>query len=434
MKTSLEHLPDDKRAQLRALAALFRERVPLGLLVLFGSHARGDWVDDPLTGYQSDFDLLAVTHDPKQAADVGFWRELEARFREAASPTPVTLIVHDVTFVNREIRIGQYFFADIAKEGVALYDARHVTLATPKALTPAERLDVGQKNFAHWFASASGFFHGCRDFIGRGLLSHAAFLLHQAAERYYHAAALVLTGYKQRSHDLEALGTSAAEQHPRLEGALPRGTPDDERLFLLLKKAYIDARYSPSYRITLAELGALQDRVLGLAARVREVCLEKLASFCGPDAVRADLPAPPAPGEAPPADLPPPPEDAAELGRWVRDVAELAELRAREGELRGREAGLREGEARGKAEGLREGEAKGKEEGLREGEARGRDEGLREGKVEGKAEGLRAAVLDLCEVFGLDLTPGQRAQLETMGVDDLEAVRAQLKQTRRWPG
>ncbi|HEU4404449.1 MAG TPA: HEPN domain-containing protein [Polyangiaceae bacterium] len=394
MKTSLEHLPDAKRAQLRALAALFREKVPLGLLVLFGSHARGDWVDDPTTGYQSDFDLLAVTHDPALAADVGFWRELEARFREAAAPTPVTLIVHDVTFVNREIRMGQYFFADVAAEGVALYDARHVTLATPKALNDAERLDVGQKNFAHWFASASGFFHGCRDFIGRGLLSHAAFLLHQAAERYFHAASLVLSGYKDRSHDLEALGKKAAEQHPRLEGALPRGPPEDNRLFLLLKKAYIEARYTPSYRITHDELAALQDRVLGLAARVREVCLEKLASFCGPDAVRTDLPAPPAPGEAPPADLPPPPEDVAELGRWVRDVAERTELRVREGELRGREAGLREGEARG--------EVRGREEGLREGEAKGKAEGLREGK----AEGLRAAVLDLCEVFGLDLTPG----------------------------
>ncbi|HEU4409807.1 MAG TPA: nucleotidyltransferase domain-containing protein, partial [Polyangiaceae bacterium] len=60
MKTSLDHLPDGKRAKLAALVDLFREAAPLGLLVLFGSHARGDWVDDPQTGYQSDFDLLAV--------------------------------------------------------------------------------------------------------------------------------------------------------------------------------------------------------------------------------------------------------------------------------------------------------------------------------------------------------------------------------------
>jgi uncharacterized protein len=208
-------------------------------LVLFGSHARGDWVVDDETGYQSDFDLLAVTHDPKQAADVGLWRELEGRMREAAGATPVTLIVHDVKFVNHEVRVGQYFFADVINEGVALYDSRHFTLARPKALNKEERLALGEQNFAYWFASAGEFVRGARYYAGRGQLCHAAFSMHQAAERYYHAAALVLTGYKDRTHDLEKLSKQAAEQHPRLADALPKTAPEDERLFTLLRKAYI---------------------------------------------------------------------------------------------------------------------------------------------------------------------------------------------------
>ncbi|HEU4409919.1 MAG TPA: HEPN domain-containing protein [Polyangiaceae bacterium] len=438
MKTSLDHLPDEKREKLGAIAAMFREKVPLGLLVLFGSHARGDWVVDEDTGYQSDFDLLAVTHDPKQADDAAFWHELEARFREIAAPTPVTLIAHDVRFVNREIRIGQYFFGDIASEGVALYDARHFALVRPKALNARERLGLGEQNFAYWFASAGEFFRGCRYYAARDLLSHAAFLLHQAAERYFHAASLVLVGYKERSHDLEALGQKAAEQHPRLGEALPKAEPEDRHLFDLLKRAYIESRYSQSYRITAAELGALQARVLELARLVREVSLEKLASFCGPDAVSASLPEPPAPGEPLPAALPPPPADPADLARWARDVAELAELRGREaglreGETRGREAGLREGEARGRAEGLREGEAKGKVEGLREGEAKGLREGEAKGLREGEAKGLRVAVLDLCELLGLEPTGQQRARLGAMGVGELEALRAAIKRAKRWP-
>src|SRR5262245_40895606 len=117
MKTSLDHLPEPKRAKLTALVVLFREAVPKGPLVLVGSHARGDWVDDEETGYRSDFDLLAVVRDPKQANDHGFFRALEGRFREAAAPSPVTLIAHDLKFVNHEIRMGQYFFGDIANEG-----------------------------------------------------------------------------------------------------------------------------------------------------------------------------------------------------------------------------------------------------------------------------------------------------------------------------
>ena len=63
----------------------------------------------------------------------------------------------------------------------------------------------------------------------------------------------------------------------------------------------------------------------------------------------------------------------------------------------------------------------------------GLERGQREGKAEGKAEGLRAAVLDLCEAFGVEPTGEQRARLGAMGVSELEALRAALKQTRRWP-
>jgi uncharacterized protein len=357
MKTSLDHLPEAKRAQLDLLVALFRERVPLGLLVLFGSHARGDWVDDEVTGYRSDFDLLAVVRDPKQADDARAWHELERAFREVAKPTPVTLIAHDLKFVNREIRMGQYFFGDIANEGVLLYAGEKLDFAKPKALNAQERLALGEHNYGYWFHSASEFFRGCRYYAGRGELSHAAFSLHQATERYYHAASLVLTGYKDRTHDLEKLAQKAAEQHPRLVEALPKTAPEDERLFTLLRKAYIEARYNKAYRITLDELSALQGRVLGLAGRVREASLEKLGSFCGVDAVSASLPRPPALDEPLPAHLPPPPDDPADIVRWAAGVAELAEARVREGELRGRETGLREGEVRGREAGLREGKA-----------------------------------------------------------------------------
>jgi uncharacterized protein len=90
-------------------------------------------VEDPETKYASDFDLLAVVATDKIAADVSLWHEMERRAREVAGKTPVTLIVHDIKFVNHEIRMGQYFFADVVNEGVLLFNSRHVQLAKPKA-------------------------------------------------------------------------------------------------------------------------------------------------------------------------------------------------------------------------------------------------------------------------------------------------------------
>jgi hypothetical protein len=60
---------------------------------------------------------------------------------------------------------------------------------------------------------------------------------------------------------------------------------EDLGLFDLLKRAYIEARYSPGYRITQDELRALQDRVLDLARRVREACADQQTAIGGGEAV-----------------------------------------------------------------------------------------------------------------------------------------------------
>lgn len=58
---------------------------------------------------------------------------------------------------------------------------------------------------------------------------------------------------------------------------------------------------------------------------------------------------------------------------------------------------------------------------------------LAEGERKGEAKGLHAAVLDACEFLDIVPSEAQRSQLETMGVDELETLRRELKQTRRWP-
>ena len=77
MKDDLDHLPDAKRRELAFVVDCLREgfafaiarrtmpRVRGGRLlkiVLFGSYARGDWVEDPVGRYYSDYDLLFVVH------------------------------------------------------------------------------------------------------------------------------------------------------------------------------------------------------------------------------------------------------------------------------------------------------------------------------------------------------------------------------------
>lgn len=179
-------------------------------------------------------------------------------------------------------------------------------------------------------------------FAVRGLLSHAAFLLHQAAERYFHAALLVFTGYKPKTHDIERLAKETAELHAELAGALPRAEEEDERLFKLLKRSYIDARYSKSFRITREEFGVLSERVQDLGARVRAAGAEKLATFCGAEAVGklSEVPTAEEVGELPEA---PPLDDAEGVARWAEAIAARS---FEQGEARGEARGRQEERAR----------------------------------------------------------------------------------------
>ena len=45
MKKSLSHLPKHKQDEIRAVAELIKERIDAEFIILFGSYARGDWVE-----------------------------------------------------------------------------------------------------------------------------------------------------------------------------------------------------------------------------------------------------------------------------------------------------------------------------------------------------------------------------------------------------
>ena len=60
----------------------------------------------------------------------------------------------------------------------------------------------------------------------------------------------------------------------------PRETSEDKRLFQLLKKAYVDARYKmDEYVITATELTYLAEKVTLLKQLTETVCQEKIGEI-----------------------------------------------------------------------------------------------------------------------------------------------------------
>ena len=288
MKSDLTHLPPNKQNELERATEIIREATAPELIILFGSYARGDWVeelaeDETNYRYQSDFDILVVTDTERKAMRIEQDRGLRNQLRRELR-TPVSLIAEDIQFINRRLGKAQYFYVDIRKEGIPLYDSGQYQLAEPRELTPLERKHLAEEDFAYWFEKAGKFFDVYRFCVEREDYPEAAFLLHQCVERLYTAVLLVFTRYKPSTHDLTKLGDRAASVLPPLVSIFPEGTALEQHRFELLREAYVQARYKPSYRIEPEDLAWLEERVSVLMDMVQRECLERIARFdqeCG---------------------------------------------------------------------------------------------------------------------------------------------------------
>ncbi|MCP4603810.1 MAG: HEPN domain-containing protein [Proteobacteria bacterium] len=287
MKRSLAHLPKRKKDELKRVVGIVREMVPsVEMMILFGSHARGDWVEDRYRQggveyeYKSDFDILVVTEDKKTARNDALWDRLDQRItRVATDQTPVNLIAHHIQELNARIEEGSYFFTDIKKEGAWLYNSGKYRLARARRLNAEERKAQAERDFKLWFKKAQHFYDDCETNLKKRRHNQAAFMLHQATEHAYTAVLLTFTGYKPKTHNIAALGRRAASHDPGFAKVFPRKTKDEQRLFKLLKKAYVDARYSDKYRISKKDLEYLSARVKKLHGLVRRVCKARIAGF-----------------------------------------------------------------------------------------------------------------------------------------------------------
>ena len=286
MKKSLAHLPKEKQDQLALVVETIREKVAqLEMIILFGSYARGSWVEDIYTEghntyeYKSDFDILAVTATESAAHTTGLWRKVKTALKQKSLDTPVTLIVHDIGFLNRKIKKGQYFFSDIKKEGIMLYDSGNFQLEEEKPLSPKERAGQAKADFEQWFETAEDSLKTYELTFESNLYKKAAFELHQATEALYSCIELVFSNYKPKSHDLDELGHLAADHDPAFITAFPRNTDAQKKCFELLNDAYVKARYDKDYKITKGQLEYLAERVKVLQQLTNKICTKKIQSF-----------------------------------------------------------------------------------------------------------------------------------------------------------
>jgi uncharacterized protein len=297
MRSDVDHLPLVQQEELARVRQILMDEFAVATaratqpwkkngqirkILLFGSHARDDWVDAPETGYTSDFDILIIVSH-KDLTDVAeYWYVAEDKIqRDGGIVRPVNIIVHTLEEVNQGLTRGEYFWVDIARDGIALYELPGAELATPRPLTAADAYEMAARYYREMLPDIDRWLETVAFQLGKGVNDPgfrklAAFNLHQAAETSYACFLLIHTHYVPRSHNLKFLRSLAEDKEPRLVASWPRATKLDRRRFELAKRAYVEARYSASYEIGSDDLQAITEAVLTLRNTVEAVSREWL--------------------------------------------------------------------------------------------------------------------------------------------------------------
>jgi HEPN domain-containing protein/predicted nucleotidyltransferase len=284
----LPKLPPEKREEIQKALDIILEVANPEKVILFGSYAKDTWVDDITVednvtfAYHSDFDFLVVTRD-NSVKEFEVKSMIENRAIRRVNGI-VSALVHSIDYINEGLSYHQYFFKQIIDEGILLFDSGEFEFVIPDELTPQQLKDRAQEYFDIWFPMGQDFLIDGKSALKRGSLRVSNFHLHQAAEHFFAALLLVLTGFKPKSHNLENLrfysknlsfevyklfADSAVSEH-------------ESQIFKILKKGYVDARYKREFVVTAGEIEFALNKVVQMEKMVETISrreLDRLASL-----------------------------------------------------------------------------------------------------------------------------------------------------------
>ena len=291
MKTSINYLPEQKRDELRRIVKCVLEVLPgCEMIILYGSYARNTYVDYDQrieygirTCFMSDYDILVVTntrfqrhvisHILSKATD-NYYKGMNRN-----ESTTVQFIDESIDDLNKAIDKNRYFYTDIKREGIMLYNSGRYKLARRRKQNYREIKELAEEYYNERFERGNEFLLGAIFYNEQGLHKMASFNLHQACENYYNSIILTFTLYSPKEHSLIKLSARAKTHSLESSKAFPRNTEEEKRLFELVQDAYVQARYSLHFRITQEDIEALIPKVELLRDIARQCCEERIKVY-----------------------------------------------------------------------------------------------------------------------------------------------------------
>lgn len=285
MKNSIAYLPNNKQEDLYRIVGLIRRYLPQAeMVILFGSYARNSYVDFdervefgvPMF-YRSDYDILVITSKATKLTVDKALMTVKRKYDSSKDRFPPIQFIHDnIKKVNSDLSEGRYFYTEIKRDGVMLYDSGKFKLERRRKLRFDEIKQQAEEYYEDKFGSATEFLTLAQLSCEQNFYKKASFLLHQACENAYTTIRLVFTLMSSKLHDLEELSGLVSRHSEDLLKVFPCNTSEEKRLFELIKAAYIEGRYNPKFVVTQEDIDALMPKVELLHEITQRICKERI--------------------------------------------------------------------------------------------------------------------------------------------------------------
>ncbi|WP_109831594.1 nucleotidyltransferase domain-containing protein [Reichenbachiella versicolor] len=275
----LAHLPKDKIQELETITQRIVDTQKAEMVVLFGSYARGTYSEKhgKIRGRKSDYDILVVARQRSTVREIKDL--LENQFEDI--DRIVNLEVHPIKFINSNIEDAHYFFLDVKREGIILYDTERFEFSDPVKITPKKRREIAEQDFEEWYEGAVIFFQKgkvSRKETNQKVFKNAAFQLQQCCEMCYTTVEMVFKHYRPREHKLEVLRRRMKKLDKRIALAFPQDTQEQKAFFEHLDYAYIGGRYlsEEDYSVTKEQLDYWTKEAKKLMKQTELVCKDRI--------------------------------------------------------------------------------------------------------------------------------------------------------------
>lgn len=289
MKKSIKRLPKRTQEELAILQELILQYISeVRMIILFGSYARGNYVlweegydfGGVRYSYQSDLDILVIagTGKPMKAeaqADKFVTPRYHKRLVHRRHPEP-QIVVENPETMDKMLRRKQFFFSDIIKEGILLYNDEKYQLPKPITLPYREIKEIAQDEYEGCYPDALRYLKHAYIDKEDAQYKVGSFELHQTCERFYCSLLLVYINYRPKMHKLDVLAAMTKSFSRELACVFPQNTPEEVESYKKLLKAYIEARYNRHFTVSKEQFDYMLERTEVLRELTARLCAERL--------------------------------------------------------------------------------------------------------------------------------------------------------------